>query len=74
MTVNPWLLLAMLPAAAIIMLHLAVGPFGHISLLHWHLRWKEQAPLLRYSFLFLAVSALILGTSQLLGLWGTPIE
>lgn len=64
----------MLPAAAIIMLHLAVGPFGHPTLLHWHVRWKKQAGLLKNFLIILAVLTLILGTSQLLGLWGTPIE
>lgn len=74
MTVNPWLLFAMLPAAALIMLHLAVGPFGHPSLLHWHVRWKKLASFVKNPLLLLAVFTLILGTSQLLGLWGTPIE
>lgn len=64
----------MLPSAAVLMLHLAVGPFGHPTLLHWHLRWKKQAALLKNSLIILAALTLILGTSQLLGLWGTPIE
>lgn len=64
----------MLPAAALIMLQLAVGPFGHPTLVHWHQRWKKQTSFLRYSLLFLASLALILGTTQLLGLWGTPLE
>lgn len=64
----------MLPSAAVLMLHLAVGPFGHPTLLHWHLRWKKQASPLKNSIIILAVLTLILGTSQLLGLWGTPIE
>lgn len=74
LTVNPWLLLAMLPSAAILMLHLAVGPFGHPTLLHWHRHWKKLPSVLHYFVLGLAVFALILGTSQLLGLWGTPLE
>lgn len=64
----------MLPAAAVLMLHLAVGPFGHPTLLHWHVRWKKQPPLIKNTLVLLAVITLILGTSQLLGLLGTPIQ
>lgn len=74
MTANPWLLLAMLPAAALLMLHLAVGPFGHPTLLHWHVSWRKRSSALKYGLLLIAITLLILGTAQLLGLWGTPIE
>lgn len=57
----------MLPAAAIIMLHLAVGPFAHPSLLHWHQRFARLLPTVRYPLVILAVITLITGTFHLLG-------
>lgn len=57
----------MLPAAAILMLHLAIGPFGHPSLLHWHQSFTRIGVLWRTSLVFLAIFTLLIGTLHLLG-------
>lgn len=57
----------MLPAAALVMLHLAVGPFAHPSLLHWHQRWQRLSALWRHPLLLLACVVLVFGTLELFG-------
>lgn len=72
--INPWIIAAMAPAAALLMLHFGVGPFGHPSRLHWHQSWRNQLPYgWQILLVFLAVLTLTLGTSHLLGLWTYPI-
>lgn len=68
--INPWILAAMVPAVALLMLHLGVGPFGHPTLIHHHAKWRKNIPALwRNLLVFLAVLTLIIGTSHLLGFW-----
>lgn len=67
--INPWVLAAMVPAMVILMLHLAIGPFGHMKFIHWHLRWKQQSATRQRLLLSIAILVLLSGASHLLGLW-----
>lgn len=62
-------LIAMVPAMVLLMLHLAIGPFGHVRFLHWHLRWKTMPVWLQRILLLLATGILVAGASHLLGIW-----
>lgn len=62
-------LIAMVPAMVLLMLHLAIGPFGHVRFLHWHLRWKTMPVWLQRILLLLATGILLAGASHLLGIW-----
>ena len=65
---DSWIIAAMLPSAALWMLHLGIGPFGHPSLLHWHQRWRQKTA--RYKRVIATTSAslvLFIGTALLLG-------
>ena len=65
-------LIAMVPAMVLLMLHLAIGPFGHVRFLHWHLRWKKTPVWLQRILLLLASAVLLAGASHLLGIWQRP--
>ena len=62
-------LIAMVPAMVLLMLHLAIGPFGDVRFLHWHLRWKTMPVWLQRILLLLATGILLAGASHLLGIW-----
>jgi hypothetical protein len=62
-------LIAMVPSMVLLMLHLAIGPFGHVRFLHWHLRWKTMPVWLQRILLLLATGILLAGASHLLGIW-----
>lgn len=66
------LLVGMVPAMVLLMLHLAIGPFGHMRFLHWHLRWKKSPLWLQRTLLLLAIAVLLAGGSHLLGIWQLP--
>ncbi len=70
--INPWVFAAMVPAMVIVMLQLAIGPFGHMKFIHWHLRWKQLPAGLRVPLLWLSGIVLLAGTTHLLGFWDAP--
>ena len=70
--INPWVIAAMIPAMVIVMIHYAIGPFGHPTRLHWHLRWKQLPTLVKAPLLTLSALLLIAGTTHATGLWLWP--
>lgn len=72
--INPWVIAAMIPAMVILMIHFAIGPFGHPTRLHWHLRWQQQPQALKIPLLLLATLTLLAGASHVTGLWLWPAE
>lgn len=62
------ILFTMLPAMALIMLNLGIGPFGHPRFLHHHIRYRVLPAALRNSLQALCVLVLITGAAQLLGI------
>lgn len=58
----------MLPAMALIMLNLGIGPFGHPRFLHHHIRYRVLPAALRNSLQALCVLILVTGAAQLLGI------
>ena len=70
--INPWILAAMIPAMVVLMLQLAIGPFGHVKFIHWHLRWKQLPATIRQPLIALAILLLLVGGTHLLGFWQMP--
>lgn len=70
--INPWVIAAMIPAMVILMVHFAIGPFGHPTRLHWHMRWRAWPMTFKAPLLTLSVILLAAGTSHALGLWLWP--
>ena len=64
-----WMFMSMLPAAALLMLHLGVGPFGHAKWNHLHTRWRAANVVLQTVLVALAAVVLIAGITHLLGVW-----
>jgi len=62
------ILLAMLPAMALTMLHLGIGPFGHPRFLRHHINYRQRPKALRYSVQIVCALILAFGAVQLLGL------
>ena len=62
------ILFTMLPAMALIMLNLGIGPFGHPRFLHHHIRYRILPAALRNGLQALCVLVLITGAAQLLGI------
>lgn len=60
-------LLLMVSATALIMLHLAIGPFSHIRFLHWHQRWQALPSYVKRPLLSMSVAIILLGIALLLG-------
>ncbi|WP_430461424.1 hypothetical protein ACQUQU_01200 [Thalassolituus sp. LLYu03] len=69
---NPWVIAAMIPAMVILMVHFAIGPFGHPSRLHWHLKWKARPASLRQPLILLATLVLLAGATHVTGFWLWP--
>lgn len=67
--INPWIFAAMVPAMVVLMLQLAIGPFGHMKFIHWHLRFRKISPRIRIPLLLAAALTLTAGTAHLLGWW-----
>ena len=67
---TPLLLIALVISATLLMLQLAVGPFGHMKFLHLHQAYIKQPKVLRYPLTALAIIVVVLAVSHLLGLWG----
>lgn len=61
-------LFAMIPAMAITMLNLGIGPFGHPSLIRHHQKFLTLPTILRHSIQLLCALILIMGVAQMLGL------
>lgn len=72
--INPWVIAAMIPAMVILMIHLAIGPFGHPTRLHWHMRWRTLPAALKYPLILMSATVLIAGASHALGLWLWPSQ
>lgn len=62
------ILFAMIPAMAITMLNLGIGPFGHPSLIKHHLKFRTLPSSARYFIQMMCVIILIIAAAQLLGL------
>lgn len=67
--INPWVIAAMIPAMVVVMVHFAIGPFGHPTRLHWHMRWRTLPAPLKTLCLLVSASLLIAGATHALGLW-----
>jgi len=67
---TPLLLIALVISAALLMLQLAVGPFGHMKFLHLHQSYIKQPKALRYPLTTIAITIIVLAVSHLLGIWG----
>lgn len=67
---TPLLLIALVVAATLLMLQLAVGPFGHMKFLHLHQAYIKQPKALRYPITMVAVIVIVLAVTHLLGIWG----
>jgi len=63
---------AMALAMAWVMLHLAIGPFGHPKFLHWHQGYLKLPKAVRNFALGLCGLITILAISHLLGLYELP--
>ncbi|MBE0483695.1 MAG: hypothetical protein IBX52_09355 [Bacterioplanes sp.] len=61
-------LLLMVGATALIMLHLAIGPFAHIRFLHWHQRWLALPTYITRPLIITSIVIILLGIALLLGL------
>lgn len=66
---TPVLLVALVLSAALLMLQLAVGPFGHMKFLHLHQAYLKQSKALRYPLTAVALLTIIAAASHLLGIW-----
>lgn len=66
-TATPLLFIALVVAVTLLMLQLAVGPFGHIKFLHLHHRYTKQPKALRYPLLLLALLIILATVSHLGG-------
>lgn len=69
-TATPLLLILLVAAVTLLMLQLAVGPFGHIKFLHLHKAYATQPKLLRQSLATLAVIIIALAVTHIMGIWG----
>lgn len=67
---TPILLITLVLSAALLMLQLAVGPFGHMKFLYLHQAYLKQSRLLRYPLTALALTTIIAAITHLLGIWG----
>lgn len=70
--INPWIIAAMIPAMVILMVHLAIGPFGHPARLRWHLRWSSLPAAVKYPLIVFSSLILAAGASHALGFWLWP--
>lgn len=61
------LLLCMLPAMALTMLNLGIGPFGHPSLIHHHQKYRQLPTALRTAVQAICALILMAGTFIMLG-------
>lgn len=62
------ILFAMIPAMALTMLNLGIGPFGHPSLIKHHQKFRTLPNIVRYFIQAACVFILIIGAAQMLGL------
>ena len=60
--------LMMLPAMALTMLHLGIGPFGHPSMIKHHLAFLRAPKLLRIIIQAICIAVLFTGAAQMLGM------
>ena len=72
--INPWVIAAMIPAMVIVLIHFAIGPFGHPTRLHWHMKWATWPTSIRRLLLIIATITLIAGASHATGLWFWPTD
>lgn len=68
MEITGLILFTMIPAMAITMLNLGIGPFGHPSLICHHQKFLTLPTILRYFIQLLCALILIMGVAQMLGL------
>ncbi len=59
--------LMMLPAMAVTMLHLGIGPFGHPSMIKHHVAFLRVSKLLRIIIQAICIAVLLTGAAQMLG-------
>ncbi|MEQ3692107.1 MAG: hypothetical protein ABNH15_01630 [Alcanivorax sp.] len=62
------ILFAMIPAMALTMLNLGIGPFGHPSLIKHHQKFRTLPNIVRYFIQATCAFILIIGAAQMLGL------
>lgn len=67
---TPVLLIALVLSCALMMLQLAVGPFGHMKFLHLHQSYMKQPKGLRYPLTAIALLVMAAAATHLLGIWG----
>lgn len=60
--------LAMLPAMALTMLHLGIGPFGHPSMIKHHKAFLRIPKVIRIIIQAVCVVVLVTGAAQMLGI------
>ena len=62
------ILLAMLPAMALTMLNLGIGPFGHPRFIRHHVSYRKRPAIMRHIIQLVCGLILVAGALQLLGL------
>lgn len=68
MEITGLILFFMLPAAALVMLKLGVGVFGHPSLYHHHIAYKKKPVLIRGIVEVISYGVLLLGFLLMVGI------
>lgn len=68
-TATPLLLIALIAAATLLMLQLAVGPFGHMKFIHVHKAYLKWPVAVRHSLTTLSVAIILLALTHLTGFW-----
>lgn len=64
---TPVILIALIFAAALLMLQLAVGPFGHVRFIHLHQSYLKYPAPLRKTLTSVAIIIILIATAHLLG-------
>lgn len=65
---TPIILIALVLAAVLLMLQLAVGPFGHVRFIHLHQSYRKYPAILRKALSSAAITIIIIAFAHLLGL------
>ncbi len=65
---TPVVMIALVIAVIVWMLRLAVGPFGHVTLLPWHQAYMRRPTWLRLTLQGIALAIMLLAVASLMGL------
>lgn len=64
---TPVILIALVLAATLLMLQLAIGPFGHARFIHLHQSYLKYPAPLRNAFMSAAIIIILIAVAHLLG-------